>query len=275
MSGTADHRTTGTADPGGYRLDYGTHASAADGRCAMEWVAHLAGEPHSDQPVCVSLVLRAICIALNDGLEDAPRQRLRPYLAQTIGTAGDGHDPERAWLALDWLIVAFAPGWLDAAGADGPALRLRRLAPVTDERALGDALVALEAARLSARALRTDALPSRWDTVRGTARETAWACGGAAAWAAARLAIGAGAGDRARAAAQAIAADAATAAARAALLRHAPPGRAALKDAVRAALAPTRRALDASAVGLLERMLPIEAVELPAMRRQAVFTTSV
>jgi hypothetical protein len=258
--------------PGGYRLDYGTHASAGDGRCAMEWVAHLAGEPHSDQPACVSPVLRAICIALNDGLDEAPRQRLRPYLAQTIGTAGDGQDPERAWLALDWLIRTFTPTWLDAARAGGPALCLRRLAPVSGERALGDALVALDAARLSARALRTDALPSRWDTVRGTARETAWASGGAAAWAAARLAIGAGAGDRARAAAQTIAADAATAAARAAVLRQAPAGRAALKDAVRAALAPTRLALDASAIGLLERMLPLEAVTLPS---GAVFTTSV
>lgn len=247
---------------GGYRLDHGTHTTAADGRCAMEWVAHLAGEPHSDQPACVSPVLRAICIALNDGLEDAPRQRLRPYLARTIGTTGDGRDPERAWLALDWLIRSFAPAWLQTARADGPALYLRQLSPVAGERALADALAALDAARGEARALSTDALPSHWDAVRGTARETAWACGGAAAWAAARLAIGAGAGDHARAAAQAIAADAATAAARAAVRRQPPAGRAALKDAVRAALAPTRLTLDASAFRLLERMLPLEAVEL-------------
>ncbi len=263
---------TAPASPGDYRLHYGTHAAAADGRCAMEWVTHLAGEPHSDQPLCVSPVLRAICIALNDGLEDGPRQRLRPYLARTIGTAGDGLDPERAWLALDWLIRTFAPTWLDAAGADDPARRLRRLAPVTGERSLADALVALEATRRDARALRTDPLSSRFDAVRSTARETAWACAGAAAWAAARLAIGAGAGDRARAAAQAIAADAATAAARADVRGPAPPGRAALKDAVRTALAPTRLRLDASAIELLERMLPLVAIELP---RGAVFTTSV
>ncbi|MEO8967301.1 MAG: hypothetical protein ABI355_06855 [Solirubrobacteraceae bacterium] len=41
---------TAPRSPGDYRLEYGTHATAADGRCAMEWVAHLAGEPHSDQP---------------------------------------------------------------------------------------------------------------------------------------------------------------------------------------------------------------------------------
>ena len=33
-----------------YTLAYGTHATPEDGRCAMEWVSHLAGEPHSDQP---------------------------------------------------------------------------------------------------------------------------------------------------------------------------------------------------------------------------------
>jgi len=237
---------TGQTPSGGYRLDYGTHATAADGRCAMEWVAHLAGEPHSDQPACVSPVLRAICIALNDGLDDAPRQRLRPYLARTIGTAGDGRDSARAWLALDWLIHTHAPAWLGAAGADGPARRLSELAPVTGETALANALAGLNLARRHARALRTDALPSRLDGVRSTARETAWACGGAAAWAAARAAV----------------------------RRDPPPGRAALKDAVRAALAPTRTALDASAVGLLERMLPLEAVDLPPSAAAAALTVA-
>ena len=73
-----------------YRLGYGTHATPEDGRCAMEWVSYLAGEPHSDHPACVSPVLRAFCMTLNDSLEDTPRQRLRPYLARTIGTSDDG-----------------------------------------------------------------------------------------------------------------------------------------------------------------------------------------
>ena len=79
-----------------YRLAYGTHASPQDGRCAMEWVSHLAGEPHSDEPRCVSPVLRAFCITFNDSLEDEPRQGLRPYLARTIGTADDGLDGARS-----------------------------------------------------------------------------------------------------------------------------------------------------------------------------------
>jgi hypothetical protein len=42
-----------------YTLSFGAHADANDGRCAMEWVSYLAGEPHGDEPECVSPVLRA------------------------------------------------------------------------------------------------------------------------------------------------------------------------------------------------------------------------
>ncbi len=33
-----------------YTLAYGTHATPDEGRCAMEWVSYIAGEPHSDEP---------------------------------------------------------------------------------------------------------------------------------------------------------------------------------------------------------------------------------
>ena len=92
-----------------YALAYGTHLTPAEGRCAMEWVSYLAGEPHGDQPMCVSPVLRTYCTSLNDSLDDKPRQRLRPYLARTIGSANDGLDQARAWMALDWLIRTYAP----------------------------------------------------------------------------------------------------------------------------------------------------------------------
>ena len=87
-----------------YFLSRGDHATAADGRCAMEWVSYLAGEPHSDAPVCVSPVLTRFCVSFNDALSDERRQKLRPYSARTIGTRGDGLDERRAWLATDWLI---------------------------------------------------------------------------------------------------------------------------------------------------------------------------
>ena len=91
-----------------YWLAKGNHPSPRDGRCAMEWVSYLADEPHSDEPACVSPVLQRFCIAFNDALPDDKRQRLRPYLARTIGTAGDGLDEQRSWLATDWLIRTYS-----------------------------------------------------------------------------------------------------------------------------------------------------------------------
>src|ERR1700755_694288 len=111
---------TGGSMSSDYTLSYGTHARPEDGRCAMEWVSHLAGEPHSDEPACVSPVLRAMCIALNDGLEHEPRQRLRPYLARTIGTADDGLDTERGWMAMDWLIPVYTPAWVPPPAQSAP-----------------------------------------------------------------------------------------------------------------------------------------------------------
>ena len=135
-----------------YTLAYGTHASPQDGRCAMEWVSYLAGEPHSDQPTCVSPVLRAMCIALNDGLDHEPRQRLRPYLTRTIGTANDGLDTTRGWMAMDWLTRVYTPAWLRLAGLTESSEDLQAAAPVADTASLRDALDLLEDARRQARA---------------------------------------------------------------------------------------------------------------------------
>jgi hypothetical protein len=253
-----------------YVLSYGTHATPQDGRCAMEWVSHLAGEPHSDSPACVSPVLRAICIALNDGLEHEPRQRLRPYLARTIGTAGDGHDDRRAWLAMDWLIRTYTPTWLrlaEPAAAD----ELAGLGPITGAEPLQVAMEPLTRARLQARAARRRTFggrtPSGWATARAaglTGREAAWSCAGAAAWAAARLSIGDPRGDQARAAARTTAGDAAAVAVRRHRAEHRHGGVAA-RELARQAIAPPLRTLTDSAIDLLDRMLPTEHLPLPEL----------
>ena len=117
----------------------------------MEWVAHLAGERHSDQPACVSPVVRALCVALNDGLNCTERQRLRPYLTRMIGTAGDGLDESRAWIALDWLIAVYAPTWLRRAGLHDAAAGLSAPdAVVCDSASLHRALELLERGRRQA-----------------------------------------------------------------------------------------------------------------------------
>jgi hypothetical protein len=69
----------------------------------MEWLSYLAGEPHTDRPACVDPILRRFAIALNDNLGDEDRQRLRPYLARCIGTAGDARGNERMRLLRESL----------------------------------------------------------------------------------------------------------------------------------------------------------------------------
>jgi hypothetical protein len=248
---------------GDYVLARGPHATPEDGRCAMEWVSHLAGEPHSDQPACVSPVLRAVCVALNDGLEKGARQRLRPYLARTIGTVDDGFDDARSWMALDWLIREYTPAWLRLADVSDEAERLASLAALQDVRTLAAALGPLTRARRDARDALTAALRGSrmaWafpSAAERSARVVAGASGEGAVWAVARGAVGGSAGERACAAARGAADDAAATAARTA---SRDVGRAAAKAAARAALAPTLDALQISALALLERMLPTETL---------------
>jgi hypothetical protein len=257
-----------TAD---YTLSPGTHATPDEGRCAMEWVSYLAGEEHSDSPACVSPVLRALCIALNDGLPNGPRQRLRPYLTRTIGTAGDGLDEERAWMAMDWLIRTYAPRWLALASLEAEASRLADGPEITGPQPLHAVMEPLEQGRAAARRSRACAFAAArnpftsWAaqvTLGHTGREAAWACAGAAVWAAARLGIGEQDGDRARANARSLAGDAAAVAIR----RRRDDdvcGRLTGRDALRTALGPTLQALADSSIELLDRMLPTEPVAWP------------
>jgi hypothetical protein len=251
-------------------------------RCAMEWVSYLAGEPHTDQPVCVDPPLRTFCIKFNDALGDDARQGLRPYLARCIGTAGDGRTVERGYLCLDWIVRTYTPAWLDLAGLVDDANALRVLTPITDLAAARVAGPVVRAARDAARAgAWAGAGAAAWDAAGAAAGaaaraaagaaagdaagDAAWAAAGAAARAAARAAAGDAARDAARDAAWAAARDAARAAAGAAAGDAAgDAARDAAWDAAWAALAPTVKTLQASAFDLLDRMLPTVMVELPA-----------
>ena len=48
------------------QLDSGGHTSFKEGHCAMELVAYLAGEEHTDRPACTSPVLTSFLIRLNE-----------------------------------------------------------------------------------------------------------------------------------------------------------------------------------------------------------------
>jgi hypothetical protein len=207
-------------------VDKGSHPSFEDGHCSLEIVAWLAGLGHTDAPSCASPVLTAFTISLNDSWDVENRQRIKPFLPRMVGTAGDGLDETRSYLALDWLIRTYTPAWLDIAGLTVEAQALRDLRRIVD-------LVAAQAAGPVVRNASTKAI-------------AAWAAAGAAARAAAGAAAGAAARAAAGAAAGAAAWDAAWAAAGA---------------AARDALKPTVDTLQASALDLLDRMVAPASVQ--------------
>jgi len=113
----------------------GAHEERESGMCAMEAVAWLAGEPHSDRPQCACPVISAFMTSWNDALPDAERDRLlKPLLAKIVDTrASRATEERRSYLALDWLIRVATPEWL----ALCPDLRfhaetLRGLAAIVD-----------------------------------------------------------------------------------------------------------------------------------------------
>ena len=211
-------------------LESGSHAPPINGlvhACVMEAVAYVAGEPWSDHPECVSPVLGAFLRSWNDSLDDDARQMLKPLIPRLVGTkASKAVEEKRAWMATDWLARECAPAFLRLAGLTEHAEALEGLSALTTAKQAEKVRPTLAAAGDAA-----------WDAARA-ARAAAWA----AAWAAARAARAA------RAAAGAAAGDAAWDAAWAA-------ARAAAGDAARDALEPTVKALQVSALGLVERMI--------------------
>ena len=104
-------------------LQAGGHSSPEQGLCVMEAVAYMAGEKHSDMPQCVSPVLRAYGMRLNDSLPDDQRQALKQFVPALIGTAGDGLDQARRDLAQRTVMTEWLPQWLRLAGLKDLAVR--------------------------------------------------------------------------------------------------------------------------------------------------------
>lgn len=172
-------------------LSKGAHRSFSDGVCAMEMVAYLAGESHSDHPACVCPVLAAYVRQLNDSMrDDATRDRwLKPILPRLIGTtATPDVAQQRAFALTDAALRVFTPCAFDTAV----------------ETLARDGL-ATEAESLAIHAATLRALPSysAWSAAARSADAAAWS---AAAWsAAARSAADAAwSADAARSAADAV-----------------------------------------------------------------------
>jgi len=131
-------------------LAAGSHATRADGMCAMEMVAWLAGEPHSDEPQCACPVLGALVRACNDAMSDTQRNRyLRPLVPVLVGTRRTAAvERARGLLVVDALVRTLLP------------LRLRRERRLEEARLLADLppIERLEDARAALRAVEHFAL---------------------------------------------------------------------------------------------------------------------
>jgi hypothetical protein len=119
-------------------LRRGAHPSRSDGLCAMELVAWLAGEPHSDEPQCACPVAAAIVRATNDTLDDQARERLLrplvPLLVQSRGSAAV--ERRRGLLVLDCLVRELLPQWLRQRHGAEAAAEVAALPPVVDQASL-------------------------------------------------------------------------------------------------------------------------------------------
>ena len=186
-------------DLGAIVIEAGSHATAAEGACVMEWVSIFAGLPFDASPVCTDSVVAAYARALNDVLPDDQRQRLVPFIPRLALTANGGCPPEkRALVCADVAVRVFAPAALRSAGLEEWAGKLAGLPEITDGTAARDA------ARVATRAAASAAFEAR--AARAVTRDAAGAATRSAA-SAARAAevaaeVAAGAAEAARAAAR-------------------------------------------------------------------------
>jgi hypothetical protein len=113
-------------------LERGSHIDISAGVCAMEMVAFLAGEMHSDRPVCTCPVLAAFVRRLNDRFDDSDRQLLKPFIPRLIGTRDEKKRDVRMYFFVNWAAREFAPTVLEDSGRVEDAKLLRDLDPITD-----------------------------------------------------------------------------------------------------------------------------------------------
>ena len=119
--------------------------------CVMEAVAYLAGEDWTDRPASVSRVISALLRAVNDTMNDADRQALRPLIPMLPGTGG-GEELEtaRSWMVMDWHCRTWPSVWLRAVGCADEAAELEGVGMVIDAAHLSAVLQPLSTGRSAA-----------------------------------------------------------------------------------------------------------------------------
>ena len=116
-------------------LGHGSHKTFEEGACAMEAVAWLAGEEHSDAPQCACPVIARAMIRLNDRISDAKlrTELLIPLLPRLIGSRASREVMiKRGFVAADMAVRVFLPMALDARGLKAEAARWRDSEEVKD-----------------------------------------------------------------------------------------------------------------------------------------------
>lgn len=102
-------------------LTVGMHNTRDDGVCAMEAVAWLAGEPHTDAPACIPTPLAKAFQVLNDWGWESDQERtaaLRPHIARLLELRDAPGAPRLAYAlaAADFAVRTVLPVAFDAAG---------------------------------------------------------------------------------------------------------------------------------------------------------------
>ncbi|WP_267423530.1 glycosyltransferase family 61 protein [Methylobacterium sp. GC_Met_2] len=161
-------------------LAAGPHADAASGLCALEAVAYVAAEPHSDQPACASPTLATFVRTWSDRLpQDARDALILPLVPRLVGTRGsEALERRRVALAADWLVRTHLPAWFRLAklNVEGDALAgLPELTDIADLAAWCDHLERArkraKVANLTLRQTGSDVRAAAWDA----AHQAAWA----------------------------------------------------------------------------------------------------
>ncbi|HEY1673315.1 MAG TPA: hypothetical protein VGG50_11415 [Streptosporangiaceae bacterium] len=252
-----------TTDLNTITLAQGSHDGDCEDpeRCLFEWYNWLARKAHTDAcPPGVSWVLHRIGMRLNDRLPDAKRQQLREYLpapghpSPLDGTAADGLDTTRAYMAADWAIRTATPIWLDLAGLTTPATALRALDPITSPETANATYPACH----QAKEIAWEARERAWSRIRAAAdaavADAVIADAVAAAAAAAAVDVADAVAVAAADAAAAVAAAAAAAVAAVADNRYSAVYKR-VCEAVKGQLAPTVSQIQDSALTLYEHMV--------------------
>lgn len=116
-------------------IDGGGHSSFERGHCAMEIVAWVAGEPHSDRPQCACPVLSSAARRLNDRCKDGERgEVMRPLLLALAGSKADRKtEIKRGYALADYAVRVAAADAMESAKLPEQAAILRAADKICDK----------------------------------------------------------------------------------------------------------------------------------------------